>query len=572
MTSCGLFHQPANTSAAPNRNISKASGREASSSSSATKHHRRAFGDEALASAAPAFEAAADNDRSDSAVNEHSSELLERHTSAAKDGVIDILTAKASKLGVSLERALLAKKEAEDSAERQQVLLDGEAIKRKDVEHKLQQKEEEFERFEQENGHLKWEVDALRVELQDAEARAKEWVHEEAERRRSAEEAMTKPALLQTMVLLYNGMPEQEHAVATEYLAGVYRNGNGPEIWRERGATVAEVLVRELQGLRDALREREDELGECAERLEKAVSDAKSERERYETVREQLTFTQERFEAAKHKARQLSGQLETETGENEALRTRLQAMEEENDMRTRSLQERKAKAQQRKRAKDDRIKSLESTLMKERARLEEELQSARSDYEEAAKESRRKTARLQRRCLELEYRVATQSNGSDGNSGEGGGVGGRGGDALPPTAPSSSSLTPPVAGLISAASMLPWRRGTASSEASTSASTASIKSSRSRLASGSAAAAAAATPAATTTRRARERGGGRGEEGAQEREAAAAGSYSSSSSTAGNASGARRASADRLPDPSRHNEAAPAWMREDLAVDRVRVD
>lgn len=131
------------------------------------------------------------------------------------------------------------------------------------------------------------------------------------------------------------------------------------------------------------------------------------------------------------------------------------------------------------------------------------------------------------------------------------------------------------AGLISAASMLPWRRGTASSETSTSTSTVSIKSSRSRLGSGSAAAvaaAAAAKLAPTTTTRARGRGGGRGEGGAQESEAAAAGSYSSSSSTAGPASGARRASADRLPDPSRHNEAAPAWMRADLAVDRVRVD
>ena len=67
-------------------------------------------------------------------------------------------------------------------------------------------------------------------------------------------------------------------------------------------------------------------------------------------------------------------------------------------------------------------------------------------------------------------------------------------------------------GLISAASMLPWRRGTASSETSTSASTASIKSSRPRLGSGSAAAAAAtatATPASTASSRARGRGGGR---------------------------------------------------------------
>lgn len=38
--------------------------------------------------------------------------------------------------------------------------------------------------------------------------------------------------------------------------------------------------MRELQGLGDVLREREGELGACAERLEKAVSHAKSERAR----------------------------------------------------------------------------------------------------------------------------------------------------------------------------------------------------------------------------------------------------------------------------------------------------
>lgn len=129
-------------------------------------------------------------------------------------------------------------------------------------------------------------------------------------------------------------MPEQEHAVATEYLAGVYREGSGPEIRRGGGATVAgeppfhliepthyigdpplatqpfprrstklylfypttgpnhgrgvklmtptcsEVLVRELQGLGEALREREGELGVCSDRMENAVSDAKAERAR----------------------------------------------------------------------------------------------------------------------------------------------------------------------------------------------------------------------------------------------------------------------------------------------------
>lgn len=38
--------------------------------------------------------------------------------------------------------------------------------------------------------------------------------------------------------------------------------------------------MRELQGLGEALREREGELGAYAERLERAVSDAKSERAR----------------------------------------------------------------------------------------------------------------------------------------------------------------------------------------------------------------------------------------------------------------------------------------------------
>lgn len=38
--------------------------------------------------------------------------------------------------------------------------------------------------------------------------------------------------------------------------------------------------MRELQGLGEALRDREGELGAYAERLEKTVSDAKSERAR----------------------------------------------------------------------------------------------------------------------------------------------------------------------------------------------------------------------------------------------------------------------------------------------------
>lgn len=47
--------------------------------------------------------------------------MVERHSSAAKDGVIEMLTAKASKLGASLERALVAKKELENRAGKLQV-------------------------------------------------------------------------------------------------------------------------------------------------------------------------------------------------------------------------------------------------------------------------------------------------------------------------------------------------------------------------------------------------------------------------------------------------------------------
>lgn len=38
---------------------------------------------------------------------------------------------------------------------------------------------------------------------------------------------------------LIDGIPGQEHAVVTEYLADVYREGNAPEIRTERGATAA---------------------------------------------------------------------------------------------------------------------------------------------------------------------------------------------------------------------------------------------------------------------------------------------------------------------------------------------
>lgn len=84
ITSCGLFHQD------------RAPTREASTASSLRE------------------------DDIDDGGGEHRV-MLERHTSAAKDGVIEMLTAKASKLGVSLERAMVAKKEAEDRVGRLQV-------------------------------------------------------------------------------------------------------------------------------------------------------------------------------------------------------------------------------------------------------------------------------------------------------------------------------------------------------------------------------------------------------------------------------------------------------------------
>lgn len=114
VTSFGLFHQQStNATAASSRNApNKATARRDSGSS--LRRPRGAAGDHAETASA----GSAPNDGSS---NQESNDLLERHTSAAKDGVIDMLTDKASKLGVSLERALLAKKDAEDGAARLQV-------------------------------------------------------------------------------------------------------------------------------------------------------------------------------------------------------------------------------------------------------------------------------------------------------------------------------------------------------------------------------------------------------------------------------------------------------------------
>ena len=53
---------------------------------------------------------------------ERDNELLEWHTSTAKDGVIEMLTVKASKLGASLERALVAKRGVEDRVSKTEVV------------------------------------------------------------------------------------------------------------------------------------------------------------------------------------------------------------------------------------------------------------------------------------------------------------------------------------------------------------------------------------------------------------------------------------------------------------------
>lgn len=58
----------------------------------------------------------------DAGEEQHSIAMIERHTKAAHDGVIDMLTAKASKLGASLERTIVAKKDAEERTHKLQVL------------------------------------------------------------------------------------------------------------------------------------------------------------------------------------------------------------------------------------------------------------------------------------------------------------------------------------------------------------------------------------------------------------------------------------------------------------------
>ncbi|CAM9163321.1 unnamed protein product, partial [Scytosiphon promiscuus] len=601
VTSYGLFHQqPEVASGGSNRSASttEASGREpwSSSSSGIPRRHRRSVADvkaknhaETFASAAPAFEsaAAAGGDEGSGAVtNQHSNELLERHTSAAKDGVIELLTAKASKLGASLERSLLARKEIEDGAHKLQGLLDAETSKVKNLEHLVQQKQAETEASASENGHLKWEVDALRIELQDAEDRSKGCMQEEVQRRRTAEEALTR-----------------EHTVASEYLEGVYQQEDMPKIGDDGRVTTAEILVRELRAIGEALREREGELEGCAERLDEAVCDVKAERTRQarETIQEQLVFTQERFEVAKRKVRQLSGRLEVEVGDNEALRARLHAMEEDNDIRVKSLQERKAKAQHRKRgdtrdmmaeskAKDDRIKALESSLMQERARLEGELQTARSDYEEAAKESRRKAARLQKRCLELEYRVATQSNRSETNAGGRNVASAASTSSSAPTNGSRSNFGTTGGGRISLRA-----EGRASSGETRGSGGRGGEDNNSvdvTTGSGLAATAIDAKKAGTAAgrrhgrleaqeRKTQQQPGRVGDGGGISSRSDAAGVAPAKPPPAQSAFAAAKrsqssssfpASADRLPDPSRHNEGAPAWMRSDLSVDRVRID
>lgn len=57
----------------------------------------------------------------DDQLHEHHAALLDRHTSPAKDSVIELLTDKASKLGIALERERVARQEMEHRADRLQV-------------------------------------------------------------------------------------------------------------------------------------------------------------------------------------------------------------------------------------------------------------------------------------------------------------------------------------------------------------------------------------------------------------------------------------------------------------------
>lgn len=96
ITSCGLFHQQASRSSGSN-------------TATTGESSRYANGDL--------------NNTNNSSHNNDSNALLlvERHTSAAKDGLIDMLTDKASTLGASLERVMVGKKEVEDRLDRLQV-------------------------------------------------------------------------------------------------------------------------------------------------------------------------------------------------------------------------------------------------------------------------------------------------------------------------------------------------------------------------------------------------------------------------------------------------------------------
>lgn len=159
-----------------------------------------------------------------------------------------------------------------------------------------------------------------------------------------------------------------------------------------------------------------------------------------------------------------------------------------------------------------------------------------------------------------------------------------------------------LTGLISVASMLPWRRDTVSSERSTSNLTTPEAAAPTKTGAGSAAAAQAAVIDGNNAGAAKRRGrGAAGDVDAasgggtvvrsfsrstaarrrtatavpphmQEESSSSGGERKSFSSSSSTAAAAASAAAARLPDPSRHNEGAPAWMRSDLAVDRVRVD
>ncbi|CAM9221703.1 unnamed protein product, partial [Sphacelaria rigidula] len=338
ITSCGLYHQ----------SRGRVPSRDSSPSSHSRSHQQKRGNSGSFAEGGSSGEE-----------KRHAMVMLEQHTSAAKDGVIEVLTVEASKLGASLERAVVAKKEVEDRAQRLQGRVEEEGTRRKDLELRLQRSQAEWEGSQRTLTDIRWEVDTLRSKLLEVTESAKQRVQEETEQRLAAEDRL-----------------RQEHAVATDYLRELYDDGGKPV----PEGLVSETLVQELRDFGRALQERDVRLRAGAERLDELVGQVDIERQGRAVVQDQLDIAQERLDSARLKIRQMSGQLNMEAQDNENLRAHLRGLEEESDRsRAKDQEERKARAQQRKRggmrdamadskAKDDRIKALENNLMQERER------------------------------------------------------------------------------------------------------------------------------------------------------------------------------------------------------------